>query len=755
MSDASVATERMVRAAAAEAWGGERPKAERLLILRAQPRWDGPEQLQSDQVSFRVVAAPSTLAVRAAMTETPDPARLVVLTDVRDEELGTGVLAHAVHQRSSGLDVWDAVRQVFRAGGRGVLDSNLVRDGESFARALVDRAPAGGWPPPPGGVLTRDHAYRSLVSATLNLEPQRLDVAGLLDWSRGPRDTLALRDLDPDLRGPLARWLAQRLGPVADLVLGLCAAGRGTDALALGVVADHLYGTTGTERGQGAFEQKHFGRRLDRSQVRPYVDAVGGWVERALQGRPAEVREVLAYAEQILVELEGDISAAGSDLLPAGLLSRQAGVGRALTAALPTLQPGRVREVEAAWSRLETHRLADLETAALEPALMAVRLVRWMQLPEAAPSTMHDALVGQVETGAWVDRARQLIWNGAAEPALAAGLRKVFDATSTRRVQGDRRAADLLAGAVAVQQAPGRVVPVEEALKRVVMPLVESGPALLLVLDGMSAAVACELAEHMTAAGWDEVTRDGTRDVLLAGLPSVTEVSRTSLLTGRLQRGGQAEEKRGLPLAAGRGAVLFHLGDLAGVAGSDLPVDVREAVLDAGRPLVAAVLNAVDDSLSGGDPARTRWTVDAVRHLRPLLERAAIAGRTVIMVSDHGHVVDRPDVSGLRSASGGGARWRPAEGDVGEDEVLLAGPRVVLGGGQVVTAIDETLRYRARKEGYHGGAALAELAIPVLVMRRRGLEPPEGWSPAGDHAPAWWREAVASEAKGPEPGTLF
>lgn len=757
MSRAPLATERMVRAAAESAWEGEDRRVERLLVLRAVPRWDGPATLTGATTTYRVVAARSTLGVRAALAEAGSDDRLVVLTDVTDDELGIGVLAHAVRQRSSAMDVWDAVRQAFRARGRDVLDSNLVRDGEAFGRALVDHAPAAGWPPPPGGILTRDHAYRSLLSEVVGLEPQRLDVAGLLDWTRGPQAMLDLHRLDPEISGPLVGWLNDRLGAVAKPVLDLGLAGHGTDAIALGLVAGHLYGTGGTERGQGAFEQKHFSRRLTKADVKPWAEAARGWVERGLLMRTAETRQVLDRAEQVLVEVQGEGAASTSPLLPGGLVGRQAALGKALVAALPGLGESRVRSVEAAWSALEAHGLAEAEPALQEPALMAVRLVRWLADEEPVSPTLHDALVRQVEVGGWVDRARQVIWNGTSEPTLGQGLAKVFAATTEVRRRSDRHAATLLASSVATEQAPGSVIPVEEALARVVVPLVSSGPVLLLVLDGMSAAVACEVMEDVVTLGWDELVRAGRRGVLLAGLPSVTAVSRTSLLTGKLQKGGQAEEKRGLPLVTGEGSVVYHLADLAGVAGSDVPLDVRDAVLDPSRPVVAAVLNAVDDSLSGGDPARTRWDVDAVRHLRPLLERAALAGRTVVMVSDHGHVVDKADSGTLRSATGGGARWRPGgNDDVKSDEVLLSGPRVVLGEGKVIAAVDEGLRYRARNEGYHGGAAMAELAIPALVMVRRGSPRPPGWESTGRTSPDWWiGPAVPAVADDHERETLF
>lgn len=164
---------------------------------------------------------------------------------------------------------------------------------------------------------------------------------------------------------------------------------------------------------------------------------------------------------------------------------------------------------------------------------------------------------------------------------------------------------------------------------------------------------------------------------------------------------------------------------------------MREAVQDTSVGVVAAVLNAVDNSLTGGDPGRTMWTVDAVRHLPQLLERARAAGRVVVLISDHGHVVDQATEGELRSASGGGSRWRPYDGTVADDEVRLRGRRVVLGNGDVVAAVKETLRYRARSEGYHGGAALAEMAIPFVVLARRG-ETVAARQPAEDLTPEWW-----------------
>lgn len=56
---------------------------------------------------------------------------------------------------------------------------------------------------------------------------------------------------------------------------------------------------------------------------------------------------------------------------------------------------------------------------------------------------------------------------------------------------------------------------------------------------------------------------------------------------------------------------------------------------------------------------------------------------------------------------------------------------------------------RPRNEGYHGGAALAEMSIPWLVMARRGIEV-RGRAPIGDQAaPAWHRPRSFEETLRP------
>ncbi|WFR71718.1 hypothetical protein P9209_23560 [Prescottella defluvii] len=64
---------------------------------------------------------------------------------------------------------------------------------------------------------------------------------------------------------------------------------------------------------------------------------------------------------------------------------------------------------------------------------------------------------------------------------------------------------------------------------------------------------------------------------------------------------------------------------------------MRNAVDDTThRPVIACVLNDIDDALDRSDPIGTVWTTDRFKRLDALLSAAAAVGRTVVLVSDHG-----------------------------------------------------------------------------------------------------------------------
>ena len=243
---------------------------------------------------------------------------------------------------------------------------------------------------------------------------------------------------------------------------------------------------------------------------------------------------------------------------------------------------------------------------------------------------------------------------------------------------------------------------------------------------------------------------------MIAGLPTVTAVSRTSLLCGTLKSGNAATEKDGFSRHGGLRAacapsappVVFHKGDLRAAGAAGLSPEVGEAIGEPDRRVVGVVINAVDDHLAKGDQVRVAWTARHIWPLEELLELARSSGRAVVLASDHGHVIERgTQFRNTESAE----RWRPAAGGPADDEVLLQGPRVATEGRRMLAPWSERVRFGMKKNGYHGGAALQEVVLPLGIFA-----PPEtanrlaGWREAAPETPTWWQWRVKTIAA-PEP----
>jgi len=328
----------------------------------------------------------------------------------------------------------------------------------------------------------------------------------------------------------------------------------------------------------------------------------------------------------------------------------------------------------------------------------------------------------------------------------------------------------------AVAGTHGGVRHLEDLLPTVVLPLAKSTPVLLLILDGMSAAVGAEVVASVvsrTGDGWAEALLPGQsrRAVALAVLPTLTEVSRASLLCGELRTGGQDAEKRGyqaLTDAYGlQGAALIHKKLLdSSRLGYAVADDVAGAIADVtGRRLVTCVLNTIDDALDRSDPGGTQWGADTVKHLAPLLDRARHAGRIVVLTADHGHIVERRQGTQRSYADISSGRSRAATKPAADGEVLVTGRRVLRHDGRAVLAVDEHLRYGPLKAGYHGGGAPAEAVVPVAVLVPGAVPDEVDLHLAPPQEPAWWidpmtpvapaRPAPAAAAQPPRPAADF
>jgi hypothetical protein len=190
--------------------------------------------------------------------------------------------------------------------------------------------------------------------------------------------------------------------------------------------------------------------------------------------------------------------------------------------------------------------------------------------------------------------------------------------------------------------------------------------------------VFARIASH----GWTEMVPSSLGQPLagVAALPTITEVSRASLLCGRLTVGASAQEKTGFAtnaalLAHSRADApprLFHKGDLADA--TNLAPEVRAAIASTQQRVVGVVFNAVDDHLSGPDQLNQRWALEDLRLLLPLLREAREARRVVMITADHGHLLE----DGTTQLPGGESdRWRPGKSAETTNELAVSGGRVV------------------------------------------------------------------------------
>ncbi|MBB1257852.1 BREX-2 system phosphatase PglZ [Streptomyces alkaliterrae] len=764
----------------------------RVVLLRSTPQWDGPaEPVWGEGRTAGVAVALSPLAVHELVLDhlagrRPGPAVLVVLTDREQHELDPAILARVYKQRVDTVDSWEVVREAF---GARETDTRL-KDINWAAEALLDASPPGGWPPVPGGWLSRQYALSALAQRRLRLGrydteggsrrpgDERLDTEALLHWSTRPGAPERLLALRGPERAGLTAFLGEedQAGLAGRALLALVNAERGADAAAFGLVCaalwQHADPAPETYLARGRAE-RYFGEQPPAAgeQLDELVTAFGRSAEKF-------VTTLLAAAHRV-ADTDGDQArgarrVTGTVLDRAGVLARQFGA-QAAAAASPVMRRGlearftAVGKVLAAGDnpaavaeavrRLADHRLAaePEEAARVERTRMGQRLTRWLATePAAEAPTVAEAIQRHVHETGWVDLALEHIEAGGdPDPVLKAAYDSLGARVRHRRRQIDAAFARALAGWTEAGTQPGSMLTVETFLDRVVGPVVrrkDERRVLLLVLDGMSAAIANELGEELRRS-WAEYDplpdAAPVRRAMAAALPTVTAVSRTSLFAGALTKGTQADEKRLFPdlrLWSGAPAAVFHKDDLrTGNAGDTFGTALTDALND-GRTHVAVVLNAIDDRLAKeqklGDGA---WRVDDVPGLRELLRVAAAQGMAVVLTSDHGHVVDRHGAKVDAAAEPASARHRLPGGPLAEREVALSGPRVVWPepGASVVALWDADSRYTALKAGYHGGASLAEFAIPVLAFLPFGAEPPKGWRELGDQCPAWWAPGEA------------
>lgn len=703
--------------------------------------WTGADRVETAGREVRIVACPSVLAVLAALSgEDTDTDRatgdLVVLTDRSQDELGEAIMS-----RLHGNQLYDVSRDTLL---NDVLQPKQVdvrlRDRRRawLTDALIELAQAGEATSLHGTVLTLELAMTRVFRERLGLDLDELDLVEVVALADNASQRAQWRALPSTHRQGMIDWLVGRLGEPVGLVMRL--AEERDDVLGDLLVADVLTATAADPDMAvlfGGFAGVRWGSPLPpAAQVRAAAEAA---VAMARATRTDRVTQQVRRADAVLADLGGRRFALHSDVLPAGFEQR-------LRHAVDTAD-------ETDLAPLRRHRDSGDQAAMVRRVEAAVRVRRWLDTPadRHQHASARDWLTGYARDLAWLDRELTQLRQGAPWPEVAAAFDRLIRAATTRRRDLDLAFVRTLPSAAG--QTPSTLLAVETVLPTVVADLAGTRKVLVIVVDGMSMPVAVELAESLVGggdSGWTEMVRaaDGGREAVLAAFPTETAYSRTSLFTASLRRGDSGVERSAFGThpfwPAKTRATVVHKDGLTRRDGGDLGAELTEVfTASTGKHVVAVVLNAVDESLptsrQSDDPT---WRYRDVPGLPELLERAALDGWIVVLTSDHGHILEHDSTH--RPDSTGGARWRLAgERPPGEDEVLLRGPRVLVPGNEAVLAATEDIRYGRRTRGYHGGASLAEVTIPLVVLLPPGAPELDGWTFHSLGAPDWWTGRTA------------
>lgn len=443
---------------------------------------------------------------------------------------------------------------------------------------------------------------------------------------------------------------------------------------------------------------------------------------------------------------------ARSALLPLGLDNRceaaakQAARGEAVPAS------------EIVWMR--AHRSMRLRESEIDLVEELARLSRYLAEPEAGEASTEASngggTVDQVRryqrSGAFADLAATRL--GRARAASTSHHREadlVLEAYSTRRNRENLAFAETLAGGYTKGINAKGVTPLHRIWTEVVLrqdpSLRRSGGAgglYLVVMDGCSYPVFLELLYDLSRQVGQPIglplSGEAAGIPALSLLPTITSHARGATFLGEIPKDpwipeavfrdqGERTTDPGRFRQNGwlgdRSRKLFLKGDLA---------DSGRALLDAlaggSIDVVAAVFNAVDDQIgSANTGAMLKVRPHDISGFVPSLRAALAAGRRVLLTADHGHT---PFVKKeLCVGKGTSARYRElADGEAAPEgflEIDLSGQ----GGtpGRKAFAWRLGAYQGSPQVGFHGGASLEEMVVPLAWLVEGGLEAA---------SPAWW-----------------
>lgn len=726
--------------------------------IRSNGAWSGPDRLLIDGVEHLVLPCISDLQVREALLEAETAnAPAVLLCAMGDEALGEDVINRLAKRRVFSPQVREMVAELFSVSPTRI-DPRVLKS-KVLMNALLDRVPAEGYPPVASGTLDVQTAWLTLLGRVIGETVETPSLTKLLEWSLSPEKLRSLSEMETHLKAAFIDWFVRSKGESMRFMMAAIESGFGADLVpmgaALGLVFDPKHHRNAEHQtARGRLERFFQDREIDAESARAWFRAADAILSQMRDESENLIRRsLLNRLDELLSRLGLSDSAWISNHSPLGLEQRYQQAGQALRQTLASKSSSGLDEVRGAITMIRRHLLGEADTERLSRVEMACRLIRWLQTTEMRG--FKDALDAMVvdyhRDGGFIDWARNRLKETDESPEVQKAYDAILKRVEERAENFEEAFALQLQDWTRSEHQSKRFTLIENVLGEVVTPIAKQQAVLLLVLDGMSVAVFRQLLQDILRHDWTEIVYEeaGLPRPVLATLPSITSISRRALFLGRLDPATNGTEdgefKKNDLLFQGSGSQvrpqLFKMGDLADEGNGGIAAGVRNAIADKKCRVVSVVLNAIDDHLDSGKQVDFVWTRNTIRGLRDLLRQSADAERLVILTSDHGHVLDFGTKQLASAKDGRGDRFRSADGNLENGELLFEGSRVYKGTGnhRITMACAAGIRYGNGKRGYHGGANPQEMVVPLAILSDVRSRVPDGWREVPSYQPEWWR----------------
>ncbi len=381
----------------------------RVFGIHSEAPWTGDRTLTDGRETYAIVQCDSALHFREALrAPDEDDSAKVLVTGLRDQDLGEDVLVRLAKRRLHAIDRWEIVKTLFRARHA---DPRIV--GEAWiADRLLELAPPEGYAPVLGGLLDAETVW-GILFRQVGLDTARPDLWTLLQWASDPRKAQAFQESPESFRQGATEWLRQSVGEPAVCVVRCVENGTGPDAVPIGLALEVLFSPEAHDSLQKAIGrvEEAVGVKLDAALADRWRRAAREVVQAPTADSQTR-RCQLARADAILRSYEAEEYAHLSDASPLGLDQRLARFGKALASAVSGHLETVPDAVTDAYERVRSHLQAAEGTRQVQRATMAVRLVRWLAEDRSAiaeAASFPDAALGYAQGSGFVDWAREVV----------------------------------------------------------------------------------------------------------------------------------------------------------------------------------------------------------------------------------------------------------------------------------------------------------------------------------------------------------